>query len=204
MDTLIKLTHKSWLDWFLIIILSGLAASILSQVGAWLVTLLQGRSQERLQKSQQEFQERSQLSERENQSLQLLIAAHFKHREKCLEDAANVREWILEILRKLYGPDYGYYGDSDPPAKIKFPMDALDALNRISYYHPTRSIRSKAKDLRDSIGGHFNNVNGDEIGGDPAKSQLDEWLNSADEIIEFIHTPPTLDEIKRASLNSSN
>ena len=88
MDTLVKnLDHGAWVGWILFLILSGLVAAILTQVGSWLVASLQNRSQERLQESEQAFQERTQLNERENQSLQLLITAHFQYREKSLVDA---------------------------------------------------------------------------------------------------------------------
>lgn len=207
MDTLVKnLDHGAWVGWVLFLILSGLVVGIFNQVGASLVAILQNRSQERLQEGQQEFQERTQLNERENQSLQLLITAHFQHREKSLEDAVNVRGWIWGMSSRLFGSDYDYYGHNDPQPVISSATDALGALDRIAYYHPSRSIRNAARNLRHSIGNHFNSPNDDHtgLGGDPEEKQLDKWLESADKIIELIHTPPTLDEIRRPADETSS
>jgi hypothetical protein len=198
METAVGLAHITIVDWILIIIFSGLAAAVLNQLGASLIGVFQAKSQERLQKGEQAFKERLQRDEREDQSLQLLIAAHFDQREKSLKDAVDVREWVWLQSYTLYGPDHDYYGDHEPPANITTIADALSALNRIAYFHPTRSIRARANNLGGSIAGHFNSINDDfsGIGGKPSEEQLEKWLDSADEIIELIHTPPSLDEIR--------
>jgi hypothetical protein len=191
-------THLTIIGWILIVVFSGLAAAILTQIGAVLIATLQVKSQERQQKGDQAFKERMQRDDRENQSLQLLITAHFEQRKDSLKDAVDVRDWIWENLRVLYGPENDYYGPDDPPPGITSVRDALHGLKRISYFHPTRSIRDRAKRLEESISSHFGRVNDtfDEVGSKPSEDQLWNWLKSADSLIELIHTPPSLDEVQ--------
>jgi hypothetical protein len=198
-------THITIIGWILIVIFSGLAAAILTQIGGVLIATFQVKSQERQQKGDQAFKERMQRDERENQSLQLLITAHFEQRKDSLKDAVDVREWTWENLRILYGPENDYYGPDDPPAEIASVRDALRGLKRISYFHPTRSIRGQAKRLEESLSTHFGRVNDtfDEVGGKPSEDQLWNWLKSADSLIELIHTPPSLDEVRHPSNNDA-
>lgn len=201
MDKVIDLTHITILQWILIVIVSGIVVAVINQLGAWIVSAHQTRGQERIQKSEQAFNERLHKEERENQSLQLLITAHFEQRQRSLKDAVDVRDWIWHHLRILYGPDHDYYGDDDPPPSLKTVTEVLSALNRIAYYHPTRSVRDRAKRLESSIASQFGRVNDqmDGVGSDPSDDQLFEWLKSADELIELIHTPPSLDEVRHPS-----
>ena len=74
-------TNITIIGWILIVIVSGLAAAILTQIGAVLIATFQVKSQERQQKGDQAFKERMQRDDRENQSLQLLITAHFEQRK---------------------------------------------------------------------------------------------------------------------------
>lgn len=152
----------------------------------------------RLEDSEQQFKERMQRDVREHQSLQLLIKAHFGQRERSLKDAVDVRDWLWRQSYTLYGSDYDYFGDHEPAASLTEVVDVLSALNRISYFHPTRSVRRKASRLEGSVASHYNSPNDDltQVGGDPKDEQLTKWLKSADEIIELIHTPPDLSEIR--------
>ena len=201
MNSLVNSKHITIIGWILIAILSGLAAAILTQLGAALVGILQARNKKRLQENEQKFKERMQRDDREHQSLQLLINAHFKQREKSLKDAVDVRDWLWRQSYTLYGPDYDYYGDHEPPANLTEVVNVLSALNRISYFHPTRSVRRKANQLEGSIAGHYHTPNDDltQIGGDPKDDQLSKWMRSAEEIIDLIHTPPDLSEIRNPS-----
>jgi hypothetical protein len=167
MNSLVGSTHITVIGWILIVILSGLASAILTQLGAALVGILQAQNKKRLQESEQQFKERMQRDEREHQSLQLLIKAHFGQREKSLKDAVDVRDWLWRQSYTLYGSDYDYFGDHEPPANLTEVVDVLSALKRISYFHPTRSVRRKASRLEGSIANHYNSPNGDltEIGG---------------------------------------
>jgi hypothetical protein len=198
MDKVINLTHITIIDWILIVIFSGIVVAVLNQVGAWVIGVHQSHSQERMQKSEQAFNERLHRDERENQSLQLLITAHFKQRQKSLKDAVDVRDWLFHYFYKVYGPDYDYYGDDDPAPNLRTVTEVLSALNRIAYFHPTRSVRNLANELGSSVAGHFNSVNAqmDGIGGDPSEDQLSKWMKSARDLIELIHTPPSLDEVR--------
>lgn len=198
MDKVINLTHITILQWISIVIFSGVVVAVINQLGAWVVSAHQARSQERMQKNEQAFNERLHRDERENQSLQLLITAHFDQRERSLKDAVDARDWVWHNLRTLYGPDHDYYGDNDPSPNINTVTEVLSALNRVSYFHPTRSVRSRAKELESSIALHFNSVNDqmDGVGGDPSYDQLTKWMQSADELIELIHTPPSLNEVR--------
>jgi hypothetical protein len=201
MDKVINLTHITILQWILIVIFSGVVVAVINQLGAWIVSAHQTRGQERMQRNEQSFNERLHRDERENQSLQLLITAHFDQREKSLKDAVDVHDWVWYNLRKLHGPDHDYYGDDDPPPNINTVTEVLSALNRVSYFHPTRSVRGRAKGLESSIAYHFNSVNDqmDGLGGDPSYDQLSKWIQSADELIELIHTPPSLDEVRHSN-----
>lgn len=198
MNNVINLTHITILQWILIVILSGVVVAIINQCGAAIVSGRQVKSQARLQRSEQDFNARLHHEERENQSLQLLITAHFEQREKSLKDAVDVRDWLWHLLSTEYGGDHDYYGSDDPAPNIRTVTEVLSALDRVSYSHPTRSVRRRAKELRSSIGLFFNSVNEtmDRVGGTPSEDQLFDWMKSADEITELIHTPPSLDEIR--------
>lgn len=201
MDKVINLTHITILQWILIVILSGVAVAVINQLGAWMVGSRQARSQERIQKNDQAFNERLHREERENQSLQLLITAHFNQRENSLKDAVDALEWIWYQNRTLHGPDHDYFGQDDPPPNINTVTEVLSALNRVSYFHPTRSVRSQAKGLESSIALHFNSPNAEMngVGGDPSYDQLSKWTESAEELVELIHTPPSLNEVRHSN-----
>ena len=199
MDKIINLTHMTLFQWILIVIFSGIVVAIINQLGAWIVSARQVRSQERIQDSEQTFNARLHREERENQSLQLLITAHFKQRSKSLKDAVDVRDWIWERMHREYGPEHDYYGDNEPTARLTAIADVLNALNRITYTHPTKSVRDQARGLKSNISAHFNRVNDDgtRVGGTPLEDDLVKWLDSADGIIEKIHTPPSIEEVRR-------
>lgn len=196
MSNVINLTRITILQWIIIVIFSGVVVAAINQLGAWLIGSHQTRSQERIQERDLKFRERQQKDEREDQSLQLLITAHFNQRKESLKEAVDVRQWIWEQLYRTYGPDHDYYGDDEPAGELSTVIDVLSALNRVAYFHPTKSTREVAKDLRGDIGAHFNSINGNEVGGTPSETQLDRWLKSADKLIELIHTPPNLGEVR--------
>ena len=56
-------THITIIGWILIIIISGLAAALLTQIGAVIIATFQVKSQERQQKGEQAFKERMQRDE---------------------------------------------------------------------------------------------------------------------------------------------
>ena len=195
---MINFTHITFLQLAGIVVSSGVVVALINQAGAWMVGHLHTRSQERMQKNDQAFNERLHRDERENQSLQLLITAHFDQRERSLKDAVDVWGWLRHEYSTLYGADTDYYGVHDPPTNISTVAEVLSALDRVSYFHPTRSVRSLANKLESSIADQFNTVNDrmDGVGDDPSREQLSKWMRSANELIELIHTPPSLDEVR--------
>ena len=198
MKTAVALAHISVIDWMLIVLFSGVAAALLNQAGTWIIGITQSRNQRRMAQNDQVFKERMQKDEREHQSLQLLIAAHFDQREKLLKNAVDAREWIWRRYYTQYGLNHDYHGNYEPIGNLASIDDVINALNNIRYFHPTRSIREKASDLEGYISGHFNSTDSYSDKGpiDPSERQLETWLDAADKLIELIHTPPTLDEIR--------
>ena len=61
-------TNITIIGWILIVIVSGLAAAILTQIGAVLIATFQVKSQERQQKGDQAFKERMQRDDRKTKA----------------------------------------------------------------------------------------------------------------------------------------
>jgi hypothetical protein len=194
---------------------SGLAAAVFNQIAAGLLAKFQRSSDQRhqraLQESQQSFQERMQKDARENESLQLLIKSHFEQRDRLLEAAIESYNWVYRQIFENYGFQNEVYEYHGPSPRFSSASDVIGSLRVISQTHPTRSVRQLAGRLKDRIAGHYSTLTGygeehDEpiVGGTPSENQLFDWLKESDALIEMLHTPPSLDEVRVSVVATSS
>jgi hypothetical protein len=209
MTTALTVTHLSITDWVIIAVCSGFAAAIFNQIAGGLLAKFQRSSDQRhqqaLQESEQKFQERMQKDAREHESLQLLIKSHFEQRDKLLEAATESYNWIYYQLFRNYGFDHEVYEYNEPDPKFKDVSEVVGGLRLIAQAHPTRSVRRLASELKNDISAHYSSLTEygehDEpiVGGPPSEDQLFSWLKKCDALIELMHTPPSLDEVRGSS-----
>jgi hypothetical protein len=147
---------------------------------------------------------------REHESLQLLIKSHFEQRDKLLEAATEARNWIYYQLYKYYGIDYEVYDYNEPAPEFSNVTEVVGGLRKISQTHPTRSVRALTGKIKDDITTHYSSITSyktdkgakreyPEIGGKPPEDDLFKWLKDSDALIELMHTPPSLDEVRAVS-----
>lgn len=205
--TTLTVTHVTIIDWVVVALSSGFAAAVFNQIAAGLLAKFQRSSDQRhqrtLQESQQEFQDRMQKDTRENESLQLLIKSHFEQRHRLLEAAIESYNWIYLQIFENYGSQNEVYEYHEPPPKLNSVTDVIGSLRMISQTHPTRSVRQLAKRLKDGINRHYSTLTecGEEfgepiVGGTPSEDRLFEWLKECDALIEMLHTPPNINEVR--------
>ena len=213
MTTALTVTHVDITDWILVALSSGFAAAVFNQLIGGLLAKFQRssdqRHQEALQDSRQQFEERMQKDARENESLQLLIKSHFKQRDKLLEAATASYNWVNYEIYRNYGMNYDVYAYNEPVPEGN-EADTIASLRLITQTHPTRSVRSLARQLTGSMSRHYSSITSyrkdpsgkreiPEIGETPTEDQLFEWLKQCGTLIELMHTPPTLDEVRPSS-----
>jgi hypothetical protein len=219
-------------DWIRIVIASGLVAAILTKFLDGLFARFARRSEQHyqdkklareldhktetqkrelvhaqeMQRAEQEHQSKLQGEVRDNERLQLLIAAHDKAREALLENAVGVRQWLRYELNTTHGFDHDFSSEYEPAPSLSSITEALHALSLIEGQHPTRSVRRTTSDLRGKLSAHYGDIYPEldrkseklvyKTGAKPSVDQFFHWLNEADTLIELIHTPPALNEVQ--------
>jgi hypothetical protein len=217
--------HLSTATWISLVITSGLAAAILTKMGDAVLAKFQRSHQTKsqrldfahqaeMQKSEQEHQSQMQIEAREHESLLRLIAGHDNAREEHLPRAVGSYEWLQHELGEKYGADYEWLSVNEPQPSIDSVTEVIRALRQVELTHPTRSVRKVASDLCSGISAHYGTIgsewdeklrmNVDLVGPTPTESQILDWVAKANRLVQLIHTPPGLNDVRPSQESSAN
>lgn len=166
---------------------SGLAGALVDQFIGGLFTA-------RRQRNAQEHEQQLQDAERNHQWRLRTEQSHFEARDRFVESASHVLEWLRHGWGKEYGLEEGdWVPDHEPIPNIENVGEVLRVLRKIGSVHPTDRVRSLADQLASKISGHFGSIdlgNTFQTGVTPTSDQFREWVGLASKLIESMHDLP--------------
>ncbi|WP_243057817.1 hypothetical protein [Nocardioides sp. SR21] len=166
-------------DWFLVAVTSGLVAGVANNLTSLLTNWLDRRAR----KTEREAEEAHAASLRRE-------AAHDAARATFLPMAESLALWATKLAYDIHFEDVGaYHFPGTEKTVLSKTSEVLDVARAVAWGHPTKSVRTQADALYESLADRFGDV--DRAREDLTQAEASTWQSQAEELIRLIHTPET-------------
>jgi hypothetical protein len=110
--------------------------------------------------------------------------AHAAGRDRWIEPASDVKDWVDAEFTKVYGPNFDYFR-VQPEPKVATVGHVVHVLNEIGDQHPTLRVRDSARDLASNLAGFYGEMYVEHR--NPSEDRFRLWSAKASDLIELIH-----------------